>query len=463
MVKPETLEKIFIKTIFHKEIDSLWNQIKTLHFEPEKMWDCGFAPRLNLLLYGPPGTGKSTFAWRVAMATGRHIINVRLNDYSKDELLKIFIHPVVGGKTIHSKDVIYVLDEFDIDINKILMKSICKEKQLQKLEGIVNKFFDGVINNMTRYKHSRADLDKKKDEPKKDEPNKDETKKDETKKDETIDTSGITAEIDNINKTLAGMTTTFDNVNKIGGNIIKIEDLLTIFQGAVPTEGCVIIAMTNKYEELKEKCPALFRPGRLTPVYFGNFDLELLSRVSKHYFNRNILFDAPKETEIEISPSHVMEIVSQSMLCQNLKYEYFIDKIQKNISVKISPDDTIGNILKNNTHFKLIYYDDIPISCQTNSNPDIYQNLLYHIFKGMVTLCYDNSKNKACWIDVSNALRNTATLEKIHASSIYGTSCSCQASGCEFLLIPQNHPRITIKYISPPSGSSPGVCDIHIM
>ena len=50
----------------------------------------------------------------------------------------------------------------------------------------------------------------------------------------------------------------------------QLEDLLEILQGPVPREGQIIIATTNKFDEIKNECPALFRPGRLTPIEFGS-------------------------------------------------------------------------------------------------------------------------------------------------------------------------------------------------
>ena len=60
---------------------------------------------------------------------------------------------------------------------------------------------------------------------------------------------------------------------------------ITICQGAVPIEGCIIIAMTNKYEEMKLKCLALFWAGRLTPIHFGNFNIHIVNKISRHYYD----------------------------------------------------------------------------------------------------------------------------------------------------------------------------------
>lgn len=359
IITPILLETIFMKTIFHKDIEFLWTQIKNIHFNPEKLWRHGIAPRMNLLLHGPPGTGKSTFAYRVAMATGRHIINIKLSDYTREQMIQIFKSPDIHDEKYYAKDVVFILDEFDLDLERILMKSACKQKHLKKIDSIVDKFFDGMASNMITSKEKPISKTKRvcKTAPieiekscdahqieiglahtEKQDPD-DETqtksiktdvseKKKENIQDVITSTSEILKEIDKFESYVSAMNSTYEKLDDNKSNIITMEDLLTIFQGAVPNEGCIIIAMTNKFEEMRKKCPALFRPGRLTPVYFGYFDMKILNNVSMHYFNKEIMYDCPNETELNIPPSQVMEIVAGSLLQENDNYNYFIKKLQ---------------------------------------------------------------------------------------------------------------------------------------
>ena len=71
--------------------------------------------------------------------------------------------------------------------------------------------------------------------------------------------------INNLEKVIESMTKAYDKIGAMEGDMVTLTDLLTVFQGAVPVEGCIIIAMTNKYEELTELCPTLFRAGRFVP------------------------------------------------------------------------------------------------------------------------------------------------------------------------------------------------------
>ena len=47
---------------------------------PEKFIVLGIDPPKGVLLYGPPGTGKSSFAYRIAKATNRHIISIDIKN-----------------------------------------------------------------------------------------------------------------------------------------------------------------------------------------------------------------------------------------------------------------------------------------------------------------------------------------------------------------------------------------------
>ena len=108
--------------------------------------------------------------------------------------------------------------------------------------------------------------------------------------------------------------------------MITLGDLLTVFQGAVPIEGCIIVAMTNKYEELKELCPAMFRAGRLTPVLFEHFDMKMLRDVVQKHFGRIIRYNENKR--LSVPPSEIMELIIPVKI-QNQPYEFFIEKLKK--------------------------------------------------------------------------------------------------------------------------------------
>ncbi len=69
---------------------------------------------------------------------------------------------------------------------------------------------------------------------------------------------------------------------------LTVGDLLSLFQGPGQVEGQLIFATTNRFEHIKEICPALIRPGRLTPVHFENIDKESLCDLMFHFFEMKI-------------------------------------------------------------------------------------------------------------------------------------------------------------------------------
>lgn len=84
----------------------------------------------------------------------------------------------------------------------------------------------------------------------------------------------------------------------------ELEDLLELLQGPVPIPGSIIIATTNKYEEMSKLCPALFRAGRLTPCEFTNISWKSLQEMTMHYFKKELTIP---QMEITISTSDIIE------------------------------------------------------------------------------------------------------------------------------------------------------------
>jgi hypothetical protein len=104
-------------------------------------------------------------------------------------------------------------------------------------------------------------------------------------------------------------------------------NLLEIFQGAVPSDGSIIIANTNDYDGIRELCPALFRPGRLTPVYFGYLDKPTIQQLSEYYFKKSLDIVIPQE--IKVPTSQIIELaLSASTKDKNIQFEFFQSSLQ---------------------------------------------------------------------------------------------------------------------------------------
>jgi hypothetical protein len=66
------------------------------------------------VLQGPPGTGKSSFAYRIAMTLGRHIISLDLLALNnKNSIFEAMRSPEIDEESMMPKDVVFIFDEFD--------------------------------------------------------------------------------------------------------------------------------------------------------------------------------------------------------------------------------------------------------------------------------------------------------------------------------------------------------------
>lgn len=119
------------------------------------------------------------------------------------------------------------------------------------------------------------------------------------------------------------------NVNE--NNMFGLRDLLEILQGPIPNSGAIIIATTNKYEIIKSMCPELFRPGRLTPYYFGYFDIATLKEVIQYHFNEKCNFDR-KITKVNACPAEIMLKIVEAKSDSEKGYKFFKSYIKSIVS-----------------------------------------------------------------------------------------------------------------------------------
>lgn len=253
----EEKEKIFIDSFFHMKKDIIWNTLKKVHYEPDFFHSFGQNPRMNILLYGPPGSGKSSFVYRIARCLDRHIVSLDINTItSKKELYKLIQKPFINQYCYTPREVIIVLEEFDIAVKKLhkAEKKAEKKKSFTRDDYYLPKSEDSAI-----------------------------------------------------------VMPIFSNDN----DKIYLRDLLDILQGTIPIDGSIIMATSNKYEEIKDFCPELFRSGRMTPIYFGYLDEDNFKNVCKYYFGldpKQSLCDIMFSKEFTIKTSSIIEKALETKL-----------------------------------------------------------------------------------------------------------------------------------------------------
>jgi len=70
---------------------------------------------------------------------------------------------------------------------------------------------------------------------------------------------------------------------------LTVDSLLDIIQGPCDNPGAIVFAITNKYEQIRDICPRLFRDGRFKPVYFGYPTRDTLDEIVQYYYKRSIM------------------------------------------------------------------------------------------------------------------------------------------------------------------------------
>jgi hypothetical protein len=232
-----------------------------------------------------------------------------------------------------------MFDEFDLTVKELHAKkkktSNIMDMWLKHVSSIENKseFLNNKIINNNYVKNDKKDNKKNKDKSAKKimSISLENNKENNDNNIEFLD-SDDSASSDDDNKSTKSKKKEDYTIESFGysNEDISLEDLLEIFQGPVPIEGAIIIATTNKFKEIYELCPALFRPGRLTPVEFDYLEQKTFTEISQYFYNKQPPFEI--NINNKLSPSNIIEIVSKSkFIINNIdeQYDFFSKNIKK--------------------------------------------------------------------------------------------------------------------------------------
>lgn len=293
----------------------------------------------NLIIHGRPGTGKSAFIYRLATQMKMNIVSVDLSMYinKKKELYSLFhgqecTLPIGEEKYNIGKNSIIVLEEFNGAIDNIMkVENILKYK-----DQIAKEYFERKNSELEQKleknerefgetSQSRRGSNKKSHEKMNYMEYATDSINSQRKRD--VDLSTVTMELESIIKKISD-----DNQS----DILRLNDLLELFQGPIPIKDRIIIATTNHYQRIKEYLPALFRPGRLTSLEFKYLDWYTFCELCKYYYKKQPPIES--KCEICIPTSQIIEIAVKHQAMKST-FEEFLNDIfeiinQKNIEIE---------------------------------------------------------------------------------------------------------------------------------
>lgn len=121
--------------LYGKEILKIKEHIE--FFINNEQWykDRGMPYTLGIILYGPPGTGKTSLIKSIVNLTQRHLINLNLNNCSRDNLINLILNEKIECKcnqtyTIKHNQRILLLEDIDCMTDVVLDRKLFKKSRL---------------------------------------------------------------------------------------------------------------------------------------------------------------------------------------------------------------------------------------------------------------------------------------------------------------------------------------------
>ena len=236
-----------MNTFFSPHKDYIFNICKSINDNAEKIIMEGNIPRASFILHGPPGSGKSSLPQRLSFALNRSIYELNLNNIKDENDLKEILNN-------YTSSCIFVIDEFDLVLDTLI------EREQQKRD------FLKMSCEYDQIKMSNAFIMKKK-----------------------------------LLKGDSSVTNITDTDFNLSPKTLTISSLLNIFQGAIPRIGLIIFATTMNLQRIIDKCPALVRPGRFTPIEMSYPTQTEVDQLTEHYYSTKLEYQIPAEHNVSMS------------------------------------------------------------------------------------------------------------------------------------------------------------------
>lgn len=242
------------QNIYSEHKENLLKDINRLK-DMEYYKKTGNKRKKGYLFYGPPGCGKTSSVIAMALEDKRHILEISMSRVKTNEELELLFNiSEINGVKIQKNKIIMLFDEIDTG-----------SKILKKREG-----------------ESQEQEEQKPD-----------------KKDEII----------------------YKLMNKDDDDFLKKDDqvhlgcILSRFDGVGSYNGLIIVATTNCKEKLS---PALYRNGRLNPVFFDYISREQIKQMIEDYF------------KIKLSSEEILKLPCKSSKISHSSLRKYLEDYENN-------------------------------------------------------------------------------------------------------------------------------------
>jgi hypothetical protein len=246
------------------------NRLKDLDYYKKT----GAKRKKGYLFYGPPGCGKTSSVIAMANYDKRHIIEIPMSRLkTNSDIEEILNISKIENVNFKKDEIILLFDEIDTGMDSL------KKRDSEKLSEDIEKKQEDVKDTLIKSL---------------------------VKKEEKID------------------SLLFDNKDKI-----CLGSILSRLDGVGSYNGIIIVATTNCIDKLS---PAIYRHGRLDPVYFDFMDKNEIKNMIENFYKYKLSVDQINELPTKnnkISPSSMRYYIENNIDSLDNLLEYLKKMIKK--------------------------------------------------------------------------------------------------------------------------------------
>ena len=288
IIKPTNFESF--RHIHNEHKEKIMRDIDRLH-DKDYYRENGLKRKKGYLFYGHPGCGKTYTVMAMANYDNRHILEIPMSRVKTNkELEEILNLTEINGIKFTKDKLIILFDEFDMGNKSVEKRDF--EKNITNDDNDTDDYVDeysddegfSIKDEIAKYIKPKEKKEESKEE------------KQEEKPDEK--------------KSIIDMLMS-SNMNKIDDSL-HLGTLLSRLDGIGNYNGLILVATTNYIDKIS---PALYRYGRLDPVYFDFARKEDIKNMIESFYKIKLsekeLKKIPDRTK-KLAPSYLRKMIEQN-------------------------------------------------------------------------------------------------------------------------------------------------------